>query len=522
MAKKKAKKRKAAKGKAVIYARFSSDKQREESIEDQVRACRKKAEERGDLVVEVYADHAKSGTTTDGREEFQRMMQDARRGGFETIYVYKLDRFARDRYDAAVNRKALRDCGVEIRPVAESVPDGPEGIILEALLEGMAEYYSANLAQNVLRGMEGNARKCLHNGVKTFGYDWAEDKTYVINEEEAEVVREVFARRLTGEAINSIGADLARRGYVTRSGKQAGFTMANNILKNERYTGVYKWGDVRVEGGMPQIVPEGVFAMAQTIKSRKRRSKEVWDDFVFKGRGICTECGSNLVGVSGRGKMGVKYNYYQCAKKCGCKPIRADWLEEQVAAHLRVMLSDRSCAMAVAVAVSHAVERSKDTDRLGAAKKAKTDAERGMRNLLQAVEQGMDYEDVRPRMEALKLQKARAEADIQVFEDEDVFNVERFADFVQDSTAFDDKTLLDAMVYQVWVDQNRVTVVLNYDQGEEEQDESREPAQLVFPRGFSGINVGAPGVAFEELYAEHGTRLDVAFSRGRILVRFSR
>lgn len=146
--------------KAVIYARFSSDKQREESIEDQVRVCSQFAASKGFEIVKTYTDEARSGTNAAGRPGFQKMILDAQAQRWTKVIVYKTDRFARSRYDSAVYKAKLRKCGVEIVTAAESVPDGPDGIILESVLEGMAEYYSANLAQNVKRGMEGNALKC--------------------------------------------------------------------------------------------------------------------------------------------------------------------------------------------------------------------------------------------------------------------------------------------------------------------------------------------------------------------------
>ena len=136
----------------VIYARFSSERQRDESIEDQVRVCSDWAAGHGLTVVATYEDRAISGTS-DERPEFLRMISDARSGNFGTVLVYKLDRFARDRFDAAIYRKRLGECGVALRSVMESIPDGPEGAILESVIDGFNEYYSRNLSQNVLRGM---------------------------------------------------------------------------------------------------------------------------------------------------------------------------------------------------------------------------------------------------------------------------------------------------------------------------------------------------------------------------------
>ena len=137
---------------AAAYARFSSDNQRDESIDAQLRAIHKFAAEKGYQIVEEYIDRAKTGTN-DRREEFQRMIRDSDTGDFEVVIVHKLDRFARKRYDSAVYRKALSDNGVKLISVLEQFSDTPEGIIFEGMSEAMSEYYSANLSREVKKAI---------------------------------------------------------------------------------------------------------------------------------------------------------------------------------------------------------------------------------------------------------------------------------------------------------------------------------------------------------------------------------
>ena len=144
--------------KAVIYARYSSENQREESIEGQLRECKEYADYNDIEVVGEYIDRALTAKT-DNRPGFQRMIQDSGKKLFDLVLVWKLDRFARNRYDSAFYRYTLRKNGVKIISVKENISDGPEGIILESMIEGMAEYYSANLSQNVKRGFHENALK---------------------------------------------------------------------------------------------------------------------------------------------------------------------------------------------------------------------------------------------------------------------------------------------------------------------------------------------------------------------------
>ena len=137
---------------AVIYARYSSDNQREESIEGQIRECTAYAEKNGITIVKHYIDRALSAKT-DNRPEFQQMIKDSEKRLFDIVLVWKLDRFARNRYDSARYKTQLKRNGVKLVSATEVISAGPEGIILESVLEGYAEYYSADLSEKVVRGM---------------------------------------------------------------------------------------------------------------------------------------------------------------------------------------------------------------------------------------------------------------------------------------------------------------------------------------------------------------------------------
>ena len=140
---------------AVIYARYSSDKQTEQSIEGQLRVCNDFANRNNIIVIDTYIDRATTGTN-DNRIDFQRMMRDSSKKEWDYIIVYKLDRFSRNKYEMAMHRKTLRDNDVKILSASEHIPETPEGILMESLLEGMAEYYSAELSQKVKRGQNEN------------------------------------------------------------------------------------------------------------------------------------------------------------------------------------------------------------------------------------------------------------------------------------------------------------------------------------------------------------------------------
>lgn len=183
---------------AAAYARYSSDNQRDESIDAQLRAIHKFANENGYQIVSEYIDRAKTGTN-DRREEFQRMIRDSDDGDFEVVIVHKLDRFARKRYDSAIYRKALEENGVKLVSVLEQFTDSPEGIIFVGMSEAMSEYYSANLSREVKKGQYENAIACKHTGgFAPLGFRVNADLKYEINEEEAVHVRFIFQSILSG------------------------------------------------------------------------------------------------------------------------------------------------------------------------------------------------------------------------------------------------------------------------------------------------------------------------------------
>lgn len=464
---------------AVIYARFSCASQREASIEDQLKECRDWCDGNGYVVVAEYCDYAISGRT-DERPQFQEMILNA--GESEVVVVYMMDRFSRDVYDATVYKKRLRDKGVTVVSATQQLPDGPEARLIESIYEAMAEMESVNIARRVTRGMTSNAKKCMHNGVKVFGYDFTDDGHYAVNEAEAEVVREVFDRRIAGESMHSIGRDLANRGVRSRSGKPCRQQMVREMLKNEKYVGTYKWGSVRIENGLPAIVDDETFMLAQGVRGAKVRNEEHWHDFAFSGKMVCLGCGANMVGVTGTGRNGTRYHYYRCGKQCDMPSLRADWVEGEVAMRLRSMLETRETALAIAKSVASMVTDETAMSRLEIARKSLDEAKRGIANIMRAIEAGMDYEDVADRLVELKAQRTRAEANVRTWSERVEIDVEDFADFLQSGSELSDRDLLDAFVWQVQTSEDMVVVVLNYG----------EPTRLEIPRRFAQDELGTP------------------------------
>jgi DNA invertase Pin-like site-specific DNA recombinase len=428
--------------------------------------------EHGHVVVAEYCDQAMSGRT-DGRPQFQAMVANA--GESDLVVVYMMDRFSRDVYDAPIYKKRLRDKGVRVVSATEAMPDGPEAILIESIYEAMAAMESAHTSRRTKRGMEGNALKCHHNGVPVYGYDLGLDGQYVVNDVQAAVVREVYARTIAGEPSRSIARDLARRGVRTTRGTPATPFFVKNITSNEKYVGVYIFGETRIEGGMPQIVTREDYDMAQQSRPIKVRASEDWGSYTLARKLICGGCGRGMVGVSGRGRRGVKYEYYRCAKRCGAKPVRADQLDRAVVGAIRDLLADRDEALRVAELVETYASKDEAKDAAKAARKRKADAERGIANVLDAVAQGVDPAIAKIKLDELRAEVESAEGEILAQERAESFSREDFADFLQTAATLTDARLLDAFVWQAIVRDEDVIVTLNYD------NKKCEPVRLTVP-----------------------------------------
>ena len=321
--------------KAVIYARYSSDNQREESIEGQLRECKEYAEKNGITILRSYIDRALSAKT-DNRPEFQKMVQDSAKGLFDTVLVWKLDRFARNRYDSAHYKAQLRKNGVKVVSATENISDGPEGIILESMLEGMAEYYSAELAQKINRGLRENALKGKNNGGRIpLGYQLGEERHLKIDPLTAPIVREIYQRYAQGEPARSIIDSLNERHILTRMNKPFRQSSLHALLRNRKYIGEYRYRDIVLPDAIPAIIPHELFERVQMRVEKNRQAPamaKAEEEYLLTTKLFCGHCGRMMAGESGTGRNGVIHRYYKCGgakRKLGChkKAVKKDWIE---------------------------------------------------------------------------------------------------------------------------------------------------------------------------------------------------
>ncbi|HJI02009.1 MAG TPA: recombinase family protein [Faecalibacterium prausnitzii] len=400
---------------AVIYARYSSDSQREASIEGQLRDCKAYAEKNGITVVGTYIDRAYSAKTDD-RPDFQRMIKDSGKKIFDVVLVWKLDRFARNRYDAVNYKYQLEKNGVHLVSAMEPISQGPEGIMVESMLIGMAEYYSAELALKVARGERENALQCKYNGgVVPLGFTIGkEDRLYHIDPETAPIVQEIFTRYADGEPAEKIAASLNERGLRTRTGKPFVKNSFFQIFRNRRYIGEYRYKDIVTPGGIPAIVDQDLFDRVQQRFEQNRiaHGRPAKEDvsYLLTTKLFCGKCGTLMGGESGTSHMGNTYYYYKCgnAKRhgkahCDLKAIRKEPLERFVVdTAIKVIFSDEIIERLIDLVME---AQQKENTRLPVLKDQLRDTEKRLANLLEAIEQGILTPTTKQRLDELEARK---------------------------------------------------------------------------------------------------------------------
>lgn len=380
---------------AVAYARYSSAGQRDVSIEQQLQDIRAYAEREGYTIVHEYADHARSGySNVSARTQFQAMIASAGTGTFDTVLCWKVDRFGRSREDSVVYKGQLSRLGVSVVYVMEPIPDGAAGVLTEGMLEAIAEWYSRNLSENVRRGMNDNARRCLYNGTTVYGYDGIRNERYRVNEAQAAVVRQIYNLYIDGHSMAEIVRILNGAGQRTESGKPFCIKKIYNILRQERYTGIYIFGEHRIPDGMPRIIDDDTWKKAQLMKSKTSRHYDSRADFLLTGKAFCGHCGTPLVGDSGTARSGATHYYYSCGSKkrragCDKKSIRKEALEDFVVDFLLDHVLSGPEMERIADAVMEYQQKQKESSPLRAMESELRETERKISNVNRAIAEGV-------------------------------------------------------------------------------------------------------------------------------------
>ena len=276
------------------------------------------------------------------------MIKDSAKNFFETIIVWKLDRFSRNRYDSARYKHLLKKNGVKVVSAKETIAEGSEGILLESLLEGMAEYYSADLAEKVKRGMTENAKKGKWNGgAIPFGYFVNQDQRLQIDPVTAPIVKEIFQMCYDGKTIKEIHHILSERSILHPNGKPLRYNAVRYILTNRTYIDEYHHSGITIENGVPAIISENLFNRVQLEikKNAHAPARHTADeDYLLTTKLFCGKCGAMMVAQAGTSSKGPVYRYYACVRQkkhqCDKKMVSKNKLEDFIVCKTMEFLQD--------------------------------------------------------------------------------------------------------------------------------------------------------------------------------------
>mgnify|MGYP001068952474 FL=1 len=408
---------------AICYYRYSSDAQRDVSIVQQKDAAHEYAEHHGYHIIKEYDDPAYSGTRDD-RPAFQLMLYEVEKLRPAYLILWKTDRLSRDRIDAVMAKKRLRECGVKIVYVAESIPDDDEAtqILMESIYEAMAASFIVSHRKNVVRGMTYNAENAFYNGVKMLGYVGEVDHKYEIDQATAPTVRRIFKEYTEGVPMQKICDSLNNAGQKTVRGNRFTVNSLRNILVNRAYIGEYKFGKTLIPDGMPRLIDDETFQKAQAkLEANKRGGKgaikklhpeiEI-EDYWLTGKICCGLCGGTMQGVSGTSRSGSLYYYYSCINyrkhTCTLKYQRKELMEKIVLYILDDLINDPALRIMIAEkCYAYHQAQNDDNGAYEASIRAQLkDVEGKLNNLVKAIEAGIFNSTTAERMNVLENQKS--------------------------------------------------------------------------------------------------------------------
>ena len=458
----------------VIYARYSSDNQREESIEGQIRENTAYAERNGIQIVNTYIDRAYSAKTTK-RPAFQQMVKDSEKGLFDVIIVWKLDRFSRNRRDSVVYKALLEERGVQVLSATETLSHGKDRILTEAILEAMAEFSNIDLGEKVSRGMTENALKCKFNGGNVpYGFYIDEQKHFQIDPVQAPIVLEMFRRYAGGESMTDIIEDLNARGLRTSRGNRFNKCSLTRIFNNRNYIGEYHHMGISTPGGVPAIVPEELFerVAARLVQNKHAPSKtKAADRYLLTTKLFCGKCKSMMVGESANKPNGVIYRYYKCAAAkrhaCDKKAVRKDWIEEKVLRFLTYLLHDEETLNRIADEIMALLD--KGNEMIPVLEDQLKNVRSAIRNIMKAIEMGVVTRNTKARLQELEEEEDRLVASIKeeeakmpkISREMILFTLHRYRD-LDLKLQKNKERLIDGMVKAIFLYDDRLEFYLSY------------------------------------------------------------
>lgn len=427
----------------MIYARFSSDMQREESIDAQVRACTAYAKSKGYDIVDTYVDEAKSGREVTKRDAYKKMLDDASHKKFDIVIFHKIDRNSRNEVDYYITKAKFLKLGIRYEYAVQSIDSSPEGQMMEGMLVAIAAYYSRNLSKEAKKGLNENAYKAQFNGgIPPLGYKII-DKHYVIDNDEAEAIRLIFNLFISGHSYKDICCILTSKGYTTRNGKNFGKNSIYDIIGNERYCGIYTFNKIpkgndkrnshskkrpddfiRLEDAIPAIISKDVFKQAQKrrrVNKAKPAEYKAKVNYLLRGKIICGHCGSAMGGHTCT-PHDKSYSYYSCldkaripTKKCLQKQIRKEDAEEAVILKIKkeILTSETFAVIADKMRKKFASTKTSIDKKIADKQNQLAKAEKTRANLYKLVEKGIDDDFTFSKIKAAKETIDALQAEIQ-------------------------------------------------------------------------------------------------------------
>jgi site-specific DNA recombinase len=452
---------------AALYARFSSHNQRSESIEIQLDNGFTYCDTQDLDVVAIYRDEAKSGRTSD-RADFQRMLEDARHGLFDYVVIYKVTRIMRNRDEMALARIMLRKCGVEILYAGEQIGGGSAGVLQLGMLEVLAEWESAQLAERIRDGIAKNAERCMANGQPLYGWDIV-DGFYEINETEAAVLRRAKDMVLDGKSVAD--AVLVSRGHLTKRGKPITHNNMTKMLKRKQNAGVYSYAGYEQEDGMPALwsMEEQRMLWRKLGEDKSPKGKGSPADFVLTGKLWCGDCDRPMSGTSGTGKSGRVYYYYQDRKGCGRK-VRKDDIEHDVAETVRQELAKASTREKIAALMVEYESESDGPKQSDLIRQELHEIELTYARIWEAIEKGIAPPGGKERIDELKARQETLDEELAVAESVEAvrLDADRVLFWLEKAAAQeDDRTLIELFVTRVYLFGDDLHIVMAFDDNAE-------------------------------------------------------
>lgn len=468
--------------KVVIYARFSSSKQNETSIDAQLAECYNYCRRNDYIVVKEYIDRAVSARTSN-REQFQKMIMDSSKKEFSYIVCYQLDRFARNRYDSANCKAKLKKNGVRVLSAKENITDDASGILIESVLEGMAEYYSAELSQKVKRNIVLNAERGLFNGgYPPLGYKVVEvdfntykKKKLEIDPLTAPVIKEIFEMRANGTKIMDIVDYLNSKGFKTIQGKEFKKTSLQQILKNKRYIGTNICGEHEFPNTIPAIIDEDLFDKVQTIIKKYKYAPAISkakEEYILTTKLFCGNCKEMMTGTCGTSQTGNIYYYYICngikKKICKRKTIPKYYIEDIVINKCKELLTDKNIKKIANEVYTICQKENSQNCLIKSLEKHIKDLDKSNENLICAIERGQNIDIINERLNQnrIELEKVKEQLEtekaklINLTRPQIEFFLLQLKDGNNDNIKYR-KALVNIFINRIYLYDKKITIIFN-------------------------------------------------------------